>query len=72
MVSDLTHRLLDLAWEDYRVYVLNEPPRDPRAVELLLLTLMKSISSRSSTMSFLDPKKHTPKSFLVGLIEPLI
>ncbi|MAH13407.1 MAG: adenylosuccinate synthase [Verrucomicrobia bacterium] len=27
MVSDLTHRLLDLAWEDYRVYVLNEPPR---------------------------------------------
>ncbi len=27
MVSDLTHRLLDLAWEDYRVHVLEEPPR---------------------------------------------
>ena len=27
MVSDLTHRLLDLAWEDYRVHVLDEPPR---------------------------------------------
>ena len=63
MVSDLTHRLLDLAWEDYRVYVLNEPPRDPQVVELLLLTLMRSISSRSSTMSFWNPKKHTPKSF---------
>ena len=27
MVSDLTHRLLDLAGEDYRVKVLNEEPR---------------------------------------------
>ena len=27
MVSDLSHRLLDLAWEDYRVHVLREPPR---------------------------------------------
>ena len=27
MVSDLTHRLLDLAWEDYRVNVLAEEPR---------------------------------------------
>jgi adenylosuccinate synthase len=27
MVSDLTHRLLDLAWEDYRVNVLHEEPR---------------------------------------------
>ena len=27
MVSDLTHRLLDLAWEDYRVNVLKEEPR---------------------------------------------
>ncbi|MCU0793543.1 MAG: adenylosuccinate synthetase, partial [Opitutaceae bacterium] len=27
MVSDLTHRLLDLAWEDYRVHVLAEEPR---------------------------------------------
>ena len=27
LVSDLTHRLLDLAWEDYRVNVLNEEPR---------------------------------------------
>ncbi len=27
MVSDLSHRLLDLAWEDYRVHVLDEPPR---------------------------------------------
>lgn len=27
MVSDLTHRLLDLAWEDYRVNVLREEPR---------------------------------------------
>jgi len=27
MVSDLTHRLLDLAWEDYRVKVLNDEPR---------------------------------------------
>lgn len=27
MVSDLTHRLLDLAWEDYRVKVLAEEPR---------------------------------------------
>ena len=27
MVSDLSHRLLDLAWEDYRVNVLNEEPR---------------------------------------------
>ncbi len=27
MVSDLTHRLLDLAWEDYRVNVLQEEPR---------------------------------------------
>ena len=27
MVSDLTHRLLDLAWEDYRTHVLAEEPR---------------------------------------------
>ncbi len=27
MVSDLTHRLLDLAWEDYRAKVLKEEPR---------------------------------------------
>ncbi|RRJ95574.1 adenylosuccinate synthase [Opitutaceae bacterium TAV4] len=27
MVSDLTHRLLDLAWEDYRTVVLKEEPR---------------------------------------------
>lgn len=27
MVSDFTHRLLDLAWEDYRVNILNEEPR---------------------------------------------
>ena len=27
LVSDLTHRLLDLAWEDYRVNVLDEEPR---------------------------------------------
>ena len=27
MVSDLTHRLLDLAWEDYRSKVLQEEPR---------------------------------------------
>src|SRR5258707_3090171 len=27
MVSDLTHRLLDLAWEDYRSNVLAEEPR---------------------------------------------
>jgi len=27
MVSDLTHRLLDLAWEWYRVNVINEEPR---------------------------------------------
>jgi adenylosuccinate synthase len=27
LVSDLTHRLLDLAWEDYRVNVLAEEPR---------------------------------------------
>lgn len=27
LVSDLSHRLLDLAWEDYRVHVLNEDPR---------------------------------------------
>ena len=27
MVSDLSHRLLDLAWEDYRVHVLAEEPR---------------------------------------------
>jgi adenylosuccinate synthase len=27
LVSDLTHRLLDLAWEDYRVNVLQEEPR---------------------------------------------
>jgi adenylosuccinate synthase len=27
MVSDVTHRLLDLAWEDYRTNVLHEEPR---------------------------------------------
>ena len=27
MVSDITHRLLDLAWEDYRVNVLKSEPR---------------------------------------------
>jgi len=27
MVSDLSHRLLDLAWEDYRVNILQEEPR---------------------------------------------
>jgi adenylosuccinate synthase len=27
LVSDLTHRLLDLAWEDYRVNILQEEPR---------------------------------------------
>jgi len=27
MVSDLSHRLLDLAWEDYRAQVLQEEPR---------------------------------------------
>ncbi|PTY04728.1 adenylosuccinate synthase [Opitutaceae bacterium EW11] len=27
MVSDLTHRLLDLAWEDYRVSILRAEPR---------------------------------------------
>ncbi|HVT74516.1 MAG TPA: adenylosuccinate synthetase [Lacunisphaera sp.] len=27
LVSDFTHRLLDLAWEDYRVNVLQEEPR---------------------------------------------
>jgi adenylosuccinate synthase len=26
-VSDLSHRLLDLAWEDYRIHVLGESPR---------------------------------------------
>jgi adenylosuccinate synthase len=27
LVSDLTHRLLDLAWEDYRAHVLTDEPR---------------------------------------------
>jgi len=27
LVSDLTHRLLDLAWEEYRTHVLKEEPR---------------------------------------------
>lgn len=27
LISDVTHRLLDLAWEDYRVQVLEEEPR---------------------------------------------
>jgi adenylosuccinate synthase len=27
MVSDISHRLLDLAWEDYRTHVLGEPQR---------------------------------------------
>ena len=27
LVSDMTHRLLDLAWEDYRINILNEEPR---------------------------------------------
>lgn len=27
LVSDLSHRLLDLAWEDYRVHILREEPR---------------------------------------------
>ena len=27
LVSDLTHRLLDLAWEDYRVNILHDEPR---------------------------------------------
>src|SRR5581483_11903459 len=27
LVTDLTHRLLDLAWEDYRVNILREEPR---------------------------------------------
>src|SRR5882757_6216797 len=27
LVSDLSHRLLDLAWEDYRINVLKEEPR---------------------------------------------
>jgi adenylosuccinate synthase len=27
LVADLTHRLLDLAWEDYRTHVLREEPR---------------------------------------------
>jgi adenylosuccinate synthase len=27
LVSDLTHRLLDLAWEDYRTQILKEEPR---------------------------------------------
>src|SRR5258708_24232307 len=27
LVSDLTHRLLDLAWEDYRTAILHEEPR---------------------------------------------
>lgn len=27
LVSDLTHRLLDLAWEEYRTHVLQEEPR---------------------------------------------
>ena len=27
LVSDLTHRLLDLAWEDYRTHILAEDPR---------------------------------------------
>jgi len=27
LVSDLTHRLLDLAWEDYRTHILAEEPR---------------------------------------------
>ena len=27
LVSDLSHRLLDLAWEDYRVQILKEEPR---------------------------------------------
>ncbi len=27
LVSDLCHRLLDLAWEDYRIHVLKEDPR---------------------------------------------
>lgn len=31
MVSDLTHRLLDLAWEHYRVSVLQEDPRGSTA-----------------------------------------
>jgi adenylosuccinate synthase len=27
LVSDVCHRLLDLAWEDYRVYILKDDPR---------------------------------------------
>ena len=27
MISDLTHRLLDLAWESYRINIINEEPR---------------------------------------------
>ena len=27
LVSDMTHRLLDLAWEDYRINILDEEPR---------------------------------------------
>jgi adenylosuccinate synthase len=49
LVSDLTHRLLDLAWEDYRTNVLPRNRAAPPAAASPRPTSTKSASGRSAT-----------------------
>jgi len=56
MVSDLTHRLLDLAWEDYRTKVLAEEPRGS--------------TGRGITPAYLDEVGQWPVTFADFLAGP--
>jgi hypothetical protein len=62
MVSDLTHRLLDLAWEDYRVNVLRRSRAAPPAAASRPPTSTRSVSSRSPTPTFWPAELTSPAS----------
>ena len=56
MVSDLTHRLLDLAWEDYRVNVLKSEPRGATGRGITPAYLEEAGQSQVYYADFLAPK----------------
>jgi adenylosuccinate synthase len=57
MVSDFTHRLLDLAWEDYRVNILKSEPRGATGRGITPAYLEESGQSQIYYADFLAPRE---------------
>ncbi len=57
MVSDFTHRLLDLAWEDYRINVLKSEPRGATGRGITPAYLEESGQSQIYYADFLAPRE---------------